>query len=83
MPGRILASAAVTAALVLAGQPALAQAARDARAACGPDARKLCQGVQPGGGRLLGCLEAHQSELSPQCRPALEALRQRATGTPG
>jgi hypothetical protein len=41
------------------------------RAACGPDFRRLCYGVQPGGGRAIACLYAHGPQLSQACRGAL------------
>ena len=34
---------------------------------CGADAKKFCQGIRPGGGRILACLKSHQSELAPAC----------------
>jgi hypothetical protein len=42
------------------------------RADCGPDFRRLCYGVQPGGGRAIACLYAHGPQLSPVCRGALQ-----------
>jgi len=30
------------------------------RAACAEDAKKLCAGVQPGGGRIVACLREHK-----------------------
>jgi hypothetical protein len=38
------------------------------RAACGRDYREYCQGTELGGGRAMGCLKEHASQLSPQCR---------------
>jgi hypothetical protein len=37
-------------------------------AACGADLRKYCKGVELGGGRLKGCLDANQARVSPQCQ---------------
>jgi len=34
---------------------------------CSADAKKFCQGIKPGGGRILSCLKSHQSELAPAC----------------
>jgi outer membrane biosynthesis protein TonB len=41
------------------------------RSGCGIDARALCPGVPPGGGRLLQCLASQPASLSPACRNAL------------
>ena len=40
------------------------------RAACADDARKLCAGVQPGGGRIVACLKDHKDALSDSCKRA-------------
>ena len=44
--------------------------------ACRADAKTVCAGTKPGGGRLLGCLKAHEAELSPDCKAALPTLEQ-------
>jgi hypothetical protein len=41
------------------------------RSACGLDARALCAGVAPGGGRLMQCLAARSASLSPDCHGVL------------
>ena len=41
------------------------------RSACGGDVRALCDGVPPGGGRILQCLAAQAAALSPACRDVL------------
>jgi hypothetical protein len=38
---------------------------------CATDVRSLCGGVQPGGGRVLACLQSHVSELSVGCSTIL------------
>lgn len=45
--------------------------AKEARDACQEDVQKNCKDVKPGGGRILQCLKAHESALSPQCREKL------------
>jgi hypothetical protein len=42
------------------------------RTDCGPDFRRLCYGIQPGGGRAVACLYAHGPQLSEVCRAALQ-----------
>ena len=42
--------------------------------ACRDDAKKFCASVQPGGGRVLGCLKDKQAELSPACQTALPVM---------
>ena len=42
---------------------------------CRADVTRFCKDVPPGGGRLLGCLQAKETSLSPECR---EALHKRA-----
>ncbi len=39
--------------------------------ACKADYRALCAGVQPGGGRIVACLNAHKDELTTACQEAL------------
>ena len=41
------------------------------RSACGVDARTLCAGVPPGGGRIISCLVEQSASLSPACRDVL------------
>jgi hypothetical protein len=42
---------------------------------CEADARRLCPDMEPGGGRLIGCLAENASGLSPGCYSALAAAR--------
>jgi hypothetical protein len=50
---------------------AFAQTAAE-RAACRDDFQKLCPGVSPGGGRILGCLSKQKDKLSDACRKVVE-----------
>jgi hypothetical protein len=47
------------------------EALKRIRAACSADVKKLCAGVQPGGGRILQCMRSHQTEISTDCQTAL------------
>jgi len=77
MPINIALALALTFALAA---PAFAQQgqggalARELRSACQADTRKHCDGIQPGGGRLLQCLKGKQAELSQPCQAALAKL---------
>ncbi|TWB19112.1 cysteine rich repeat protein [Nitrospirillum amazonense] len=59
------------------GQPAH-PAARAAMKACQPDRQALCKDEQPGGGRVLACLKAHEDKLSADCKAALATLPAKA-----
>ena len=41
---------------------------------CRMDVDRFCPGVDPGGGRVLGCLRQHQSELSPPCQGEMNRI---------
>lgn len=45
---------------------------------CAEDIAKFCKDIQPGGGRVLRCLEANEKDLGPPCREKLQEARQRA-----
>jgi Cysteine rich repeat len=66
---------AIGAALLLFGSNVVAQ---ERARACIADIKKLCAGVQLGGGRVAGCLKEHLNELSPPCQ---ELVAEAATAT--
>lgn len=48
--------------------------------ACSGDIARFCKEVQPGGGRILKCLQGHDKELSPSCSAKLEMVGKRVKG---
>jgi len=52
-----------------------AQAQGGPLAYCKADAARLCPGVKPGGGKLLGCLKQHENEVSVGCAKELKAVK--------
>ena len=69
-----IAAALSFAALASAAPSAFAQQAA-AMKYCKADYERLCPGVQPGGGRIIGCLKAHKEEVSIGCGKALQAMK--------
>ena len=49
--------------------------ANDIATSCKEDRLKFCAGVEPGGGRIKACYEAHKAELSKPCQKARAAAR--------
>lgn len=70
----VAALAAVAVATIAAAQTETPMAAL--RAACGPDVKALCAGVQPGGGRLKQCLRGNKDKLSTGCKQAIATAMQ-------
>jgi cysteine rich repeat protein len=56
---------AIGVALLVLGASAIAQ---DRARACVTDIKKLCADVEPGEGRVAGCLKQHLNELSTPCQ---------------
>lgn len=51
-------------------------AAQAVRQACMADIKSLCDGVQPGGGRIQQCIRGKREQLSQGCKTALMESRQ-------
>lgn len=52
----------------------LALGSARAEDACRADVERLCQGIAPGGGRLMACLRANQAQVSPACKAQLATV---------
>ena len=64
--------AITTIAILLLGLCAAAAQTAAQREACEADFRKFCEGVTPGGGRIIECLEQHKEQLSSACQQVVE-----------
>jgi hypothetical protein len=67
---RVMAFGGLCLALLWFAPPAAANE-RAAMRACRADARQLCAGVQPGGGRVAICLRKNETQLSAGCQAQL------------
>jgi hypothetical protein len=47
------------------------------RAACQAGVAKLCPGIPPGGGRIMGCLKQNEAQVSTSCKEAIAKGRAR------
>jgi hypothetical protein len=47
----------------------------DQSGACGADYQKYCVGTQPGGGRVVACLNGHRDQLSAACKKAIDSRK--------
>jgi hypothetical protein len=47
---------------------------------CLVEIKQLCQGVQPGGGRMRKCIQDNEGKLSAACRQQVQERRERAKG---
>ena len=67
----VILTAACSLGLVVVAAPA----ARAQFAHCKADVQRLCPGVQPGGGRIVTCLKAHQDEVTIGCAKELKQVK--------
>ena len=67
------------------GCQAMVQSALDKRGAmvkaCKAEAQKFCKGIRPREGRILSCLKARESDLSPACAAEFKTAFSEATVT--
>ena len=54
-----------------------------AMAACKGDVQTYCKDVQPGGGRIINCLEDHYKEVSDDCYNVLQKMEARRSKNGG
>jgi hypothetical protein len=47
------------------------------RAVCRVDVEKFCSEIQPGGGRIAGCLKQNEAQVSAICKDAIAKARER------
>jgi hypothetical protein len=71
---QLMAASLLSLALISLPGFAYAQAAGPL-AYCKEDAARLCPGVTPGGGKLIGCLKQHENEVSVGCAKELKAVK--------
>lgn len=45
------------------------------RSACASDIRAVCPGIQPGGGRILACVQANADKISQPCKNAIASAK--------
>ncbi len=61
--------------LSLPGATLIAKAAEPSFVYCKEDIARLCSGVAPGGGRIIGCLKQHENEVSIGCAKEVKAIK--------
>jgi len=49
---------------------------------CAEDIRKLCADVQPGGGRVLKCLQDRENDVAPACRQRVLGVQAELNAVP-
>jgi len=69
MTTRIAIISSLFLATVLLLPPSMASA--ELAGACLKDAKAMCPGVQPGGGKIRDCLKTHIKDLSDECKDVL------------
>jgi hypothetical protein len=76
-----LLSAGFIASCLLAA-PAKSQEMADIKTYCVSDIKRVCPGIEPGGGRIIKCLKANKKEMSVGCAQALRKLKAKKHSAP-
>jgi hypothetical protein len=72
---RLTTASLLSLALVSFSAPTQTAKAANPLAYCKADAARLCPGVEPGGGKLIGCLKQHENEVSIGCAKEIKAIK--------
>jgi Cysteine rich repeat len=70
---RLLSAGFIVSCLLAA--PAKSQEMADIKTYCMSDIKRVCPGIEPGGGRIIKCLRANKKEMSVGCAQALQKLK--------
>jgi prephenate dehydrogenase len=62
-------------ALLLSSQVLAQTPTPDQRSACKQDYEKYCAGTEPGGGRIVACLNKHHDKLAAACQNAIDTRK--------
>jgi len=74
---RQLTAASLSLALIALAGPIQTAKAAGPLAQCKADAERICPGIEPGGGKLMGCLKEHKDEVSIGCAKALKGIKEK------
>jgi hypothetical protein len=72
---RLTAASLLSFAVISFTTPTQKAEAANPMAYCKADVARLCPGISPGGGKLIGCLKQHENEVSVGCAKALKAAK--------
>jgi hypothetical protein len=72
---RLIAASLLSSVMISAAESGQTAKAAEPLSYCKADVARLCPGIAPGGGRLIGCLKQHENEVSVGCAKALKAVK--------
>src|SRR5947209_7102593 len=76
---RLLSAGFIHSCLLASPITAEAQEMEELKTYCMSDIKRLCKGIEPGGGRILQCLKANKKGMSVGCAQALQSLKLRSS----